>query len=153
MFIHPKDPIEKAVSLFRESVVAMRPSCPKGIVWEVKKKTNTRTLLQIRFMFKQCVDVAKFLNEAGMQYDSFGTPIDFDEKEIHKRTKEALGVKTTKFDTTKEFSDYLERLFVLWIGNTNGFWQPLESTASYFEKNGYEIDDNGNIVEPKGIRK
>lgn len=139
MEIKNKDDI---ATLIKE-VESLEGSYP--LIIEIKQVKKTRTVLQNRFMFKNYQHLSQVLYDSGMTKNVFGVEQAYSQDELHGFTKKTLGKETTRFSSTKEFCEFMERAFAFWINFTMGEFQPLESARGYFERNGYNIDKEGNI--------
>lgn len=96
-------------------------------------------------MFANYQHLSQVLYDSGMTKNVFGVEKAYSQYELHDFTKSTLGKETTRFSSIKEFSEFMERAFAFWINFTMGEFQPLESVRGYFERNGYDIDEEGNI--------
>lgn len=115
------------------------------VIVTIEDKKPKRTVLQNRFMFKNYQHIGQVLYDSGMTKNVFGVEQAYSQDELHEFTKKTLGVKTTRFKGTKEFGEFMERAFAFWINFTAGEFMPLENVRGYFERNGYKIDEKGNI--------
>ena len=104
-----------------------------GIDVDVKKHLQKRSNQANSFYWVNNEDVAKFLNDSGVQL-GFGLP--FTSETIHEINKKYLGVPSTKKKDIHSFSEYMTKVFSFWIEKTNGMWQPKESPYGYLEKVG-----------------
>jgi hypothetical protein len=116
------------------------------VIIKVKEHKDKRTTLQNSFYWLNVASIAKFMADAGATFEFDGMMFPYDEDYVHGINKRMFGVKTTTGIPKKEYVTFMDSVFYLWNSKTLGEWQPKESTRSYFEKNGYKINDKGQII-------
>lgn len=139
MEVKNSDDIEQLASKLKKLVAV------NTVIVTIDDKKPKRTVLQNRFMFKNYQHIGQVLYDSGMTKNVFGIEQAYSQDELHEFTKKTLGLETTRFKGTKEFGEFMERAFAFWINFTMGEFQPLESVSDYFERNGDNIDEKGNI--------
>jgi hypothetical protein len=103
---------------------------------EVKKHVHKRSNAQNNYYFLICSEVAKFLDEAGLQYGE----LDYSSDIIHAINKKKTGVKTTTKLSIGEFCDYMTKIILYWQEKTSFEWMPSELPATYLISRGYTDD-------------
>lgn len=103
---------------------------------EVKKHVHKRSNAQNNYYWLICSEVAKFLDEAGLEYGE----LDYSSDIIHALNKKKTGIKTTTKLSIKDFCDYMTRIIQFWQEKTSYEWMPSELPATYLISRGY-IDD------------
>lgn len=105
-----------------------------GVMVEIKEHKTRRSNDQNSFYFLNIKDVAGVLNDAGCTYGEHELPYTSDL--VHEINKAVFGISTTTKLSTKEFCDYMTRVFEFWINKTAGTFVPKESPYSYLERTG-----------------
>lgn len=103
---------------------------------EVKKHINKRSNAQNNYYWLICSEVAKFLDEAGLEYGE----LDYSSDIIHALNKKKTGTKTTTKLSIKEFCDYMTKIINYWQEKTSYSWMPSELPATYLISRGYTDD-------------
>lgn len=114
---------------------------PEGVNVKITPYKSARTSDQNSYYWLICADVARHLNDAGVsfkkvQYGEKEFSLGWDNEIIHLLNKVVFGVKTTTSLTKKDFCDYMEKVFSLWIDKTEGHWAPPIDIKSYFPEQG-----------------
>lgn len=149
MEINSTDELLKNFHVLKMSVSREFEDGAKYVFIDVKGKKPRRSTVQNSFYWKNMTELANFLTESGIykKVEKFGVvkekPMTKDD--MHDENKDLFGIDKPSKLNKKEFSIYMEKVFHHWSIQTNGFWQPLEDTRSYFEKNGYKINENGEV--------
>lgn len=117
-----------------EPIAEALKSAKYGVDVSVKLHTNRRTSLQNAYLFANYEEIVRILKEAGCTYGCYHIP--YTVELIHDITKWEQGIEHTKNMSTKEFSDFVEKMFAFWIEETAGQFQPLETLSSYMERTG-----------------
>lgn len=131
MYFYPNEPKNRIIEQVAQVINAMSPV--HGYDINVSEHKPKRTNAQNDFYWVNNEDVAKFLNDSGVQL-GFGLP--FTSETIHEINKKYLGVPSTRKQDIHSFSEYMTKVFAYWIEKTNGMWQPKESPYGYLEKVG-----------------
>jgi sulfatase maturation enzyme AslB (radical SAM superfamily) len=95
-----------------------------------------RSLEQNNYYWLCNNSIASFLNNAGIpakkvNYAGQSFNINFSSQLIHEINKEVFGINTTTKLSRKEFGEYMEKVFALWIEKTKGEWYPPDLIRSY----------------------
>lgn len=103
---------------------------------EVKKHVHKRSNAQNNYYWLICSEVAKFLDEAGLEYGE----LDYSSDIIHAINKKKTGTKTTTKLSIGEFCEYMTRIIQFWQEKTSFEWMPSELPAMYLANRGYTDD-------------
>lgn len=112
-----------------------------GVIVTVSRHKTKRSNAQNAYYWLVCTDVAKFLSDAGMcfkklEYGGKTFEIYWSGEEVHSINKLVFQEKTTTKMTRKDFGEYMEKVFALWIEKTNGQWIVPIPMDNYFEQSG-----------------
>lgn len=129
--IHNLNPIFK---LSYEQAKAMLDN-GKQVDIEVKEHINKRSSEQNAYYWIINGLVADCLNSAGITYGEFKLP--YNKDLIHDIHKHLFGIKTTTRLSIKDFCEYMENIFILWIQRTSGAFEVPELPKDFLEKRGY----------------
>jgi len=152
--INNKSELEKVLGIASgeiESLLLKKNKGVKIVISEIKEK---RTSNQNAFYWVIYEDLTRFYRESENLIEIQNKKVRASKNVIHEINKSFLPIKeSTKRQHTstttlnvQEFCDYMEETVSIWRELTNFSWLPPESNASYFEKNGYEIDENGRVI-------
>lgn len=103
---------------------------------EVKKHVHKRSNAQNNYYWLVCSEVAKFLDDAGLEYGE----LDYSSEIIHAINKKKTGTKTTTKLSIGEFCEYMTRIIQFWQEKTSYEWMPSELPAIYLASRGYTDD-------------
>jgi hypothetical protein len=103
---------------------------------EVKKHVHKRSNAQNNYYWLICSEVAKFLDDAGLEYGE----LDYSSDIIHALNKKKTGTKTTTKLSIGEFCEYMTRIIQFWQEKTSYEWMPSELPAMYLANRGYTDD-------------
>lgn len=134
MFIRDKSELEpKFRALFEQAEHLIDGG---SIDVEVKKHVHKRSNAQNNYYWLICSEVAKFLDEAGLEYGE----LDYSSDIIHAINKKKTGTKTTTKLSIGEFCEYMTRIIQFWQEKTSFEWMPSELPAMYLANRGYTDD-------------
>lgn len=111
---------------------------PDGVnmLLEAKDKEK-RSNPQNNYYWLVCASISSFLNDSGVSYKKITYAentfdIEWNQDDVHNINKKVFGVKTTKGLSIKEFTEYMEKVFSLWIEKTKGNWEVPIPITEYF---------------------
>jgi hypothetical protein len=134
MFIRDKSELKpKFRALFEQAEHLIEAG---SIDVEVKKHVHKRSNAQNNYYWLICSEVAKFLDEAGLEYGE----LDYSSDIIHAINKKKTGTKTTTKLSIGEFCEYMTRIIQFWQEKTSYEWMPSELPAMYLANRGYTDD-------------
>ena len=117
---------------------AARALLAKGpVTLEVSAFKAKRTNPQNAFYWKNIEHLRQTLEDAGDVLRGDGFCLPYTKDIIHEINKTILGVDTTTNLSRREFCEYMDRFFAYWIDRTYGFWTPLETAESYFDRTNF----------------
>ena len=134
MFIRDKSELKpKFRALFEQAENLIEAG---SIDVEVKKHVHKRSNAQNNYYWLICSEVAKFLDDAGLEYGE----LDYSSDIIHALNKKKTGTKTTTKLSIGEFCEYMTRIIQFWQEKTSYEWMPSELPAMYLASRGYTDD-------------
>ena len=131
---------ESDIALVIQSIKAMLPTAKHGVVVDIKKKVFGKTTAQKNFYFHCLGKLHKFLRESGVTGEFLGIKLSMSVDSLHELNKKEFGIGSINDLSIKEFCDFMDEMFAFWIDKTNGCWTPPESTRSWLEKAGYNVN-------------
>lgn len=140
MFIRNKEALKRELPNITRSCQGLLDNSKNGIDINYKKHTTKRSDPQNDFYWLNVSDIARFLDEAGCSYTVNDVKLDYDKDIIHAINKKKFGIDSTKKLSVGEFCEYMEKMFAFWQEKTRYEWIPLESTMSYIERTGLNIN-------------
>lgn len=135
MFIKEKKDIDLKAIL--ESINIALALNPQGVSIKILPYKDTRTNNQNNYYWLVCGSIKDCLNNAGVyfkkiKYNNQNFNVEWDADSVHETNKLIFGVKTTASMTRGEFSQYMEKVFNLWIEKTKGNWVVPIAMNDYF---------------------
>jgi hypothetical protein len=115
----------------------------KQIDVEVTEHKNKRSIEQNNYYWFINGLIEKCLYDAGIEIEYeikilkivWKRPVN--QKDIHEINKDTFGIETTTKLSVKEFCEYMNKVFILWIENTQGALEIPELPDSYLQRKGY----------------
>jgi hypothetical protein len=137
MYIRNKEVFEKELPNFIRTCQGLLDNSKNGIDIEIKKHSTKRNSGQNSFYWLNCNDIAKFLNDAGLTFETMaGVKLPYNKDVVHEINVQVFSIKTTTKMSVSEFCEYMNKVFEFWKEKTRFGWQELESTYSYLERTG-----------------
>jgi len=103
-----------------------------GIDIIITPHKEKRSLEQNNYYFLICSDISNFFNDAGIvfkkaKFNGIEYPIYWSSNAIHLFNKTIFGINTTTRLTKKEFCEFMEKVFELWIEKSLEYTKGLKS--------------------------
>lgn len=102
-----------------------------GVDIDIKNHVRNRTLEQNNYLYA----IYKHIVEFHQEHDKFmidDLPLKFVTKDfLHAYFKLRFDVKTTKAMSTKEFAEYVDKIQLFMINQTNGIYDPIYPEDRY----------------------
>lgn len=142
MFIKDINNLNPVFKLSYEQAKALLDN-GKQVDIEVKEHKNKRSIEQNNYYWFINGLIEKCLYDAGIEIESeikilkivWKRPVN--QKDIHEINKDTFGIETTTKLSVKEFCEYMNKVFILWIEKTHGAFEVPELPQSYLERKGY----------------
>tara|TARA_R110000851_G_scaffold294732_1_gene449461 strand:+ start:1818 stop:2309 length:492 start_codon:yes stop_codon:yes gene_type:complete len=157
MWVKNKSELEGALKKIRLDLSNVLDHSKHGAIVEIKKHRPNRSQAQHNFYMVIVTSISKFYMEAGALYIIKGFKLEYDKNFVHELCKKMLPVnpdnglqyKSTKKLSIKQFIYYIDKINQFWQEDSVYSWTPPEC-RSYFEKNGYRLNEEGKVIEIQG---
>lgn len=124
---------DNIIKAIKPNLDAMLGTAKYGVDISIKPHTRTRTTEQNRLLWEIYNHIVKFYDDTGFVID--GLRVNFLTADfLHEYFKARFGLKTTTKLSTKEFSEYIDKIQKEMIEQSCGEYEPIYPEENYLEK-------------------
>lgn len=135
MFCKDLSELKNVFRLQFEFARSLLLTCSSGVDVEVHEHKHNRSNEQNNYYWLFNTEVSDFLNSHGLTYGEHALP--YNKDLIHFINKKIFGVESTRKMSVTEFCEYMTKLIIFWMEETNGNFEMSEMPESYLERKGY----------------